>query len=249
MGVWVHKKRFSLWRNQKMCLSLLGWMCLAICLLFLVHVKYSSHSPVTYSPSKPLYLLHREQWRHVDLSSFWELGILQIPSALLLPFLFHYPQGKRKVYDTSNTHPQPWPSSTLPQSSVTSLIIRLSSLCLLVRLSNRCPSPNLPGNLVDALVQIRVSFQLYSFMLLFFWHPTFGSIALWFCFGFLSAVITVQKKKATFNGIMRKTCRSEHSRTHDARSGGGRGGSRAVALKNGGVAQADKKNKDKILNP
>lgn len=147
---------------------------------------------MTHLPSKPLNLVHCVRSRHVNLSGFPELGMLQIPSSLLLPFLLHFPLGERKVYDTSNTHPQPWPSSTLPQSSVTSLIIRLSSLCLLVRLSNRCPSTNLPGNLVD--VQICVSFQHYSFMLLFFWHRPVAPPTLWFCFGSLSAFRTAWKR-------------------------------------------------------
>lgn len=86
---------------------------------------------------------------------------------------------------------------------------------------------------MDAPVQIRVSFQLYSFMLLFFWHRPSAALPCDSVFGSLSAVITVQKK-VTFNGIMRKTWGSEHSRTHDARSGGD-------VVEAGGVAQADKK--------
>lgn len=126
---------------------------------------------------------HCVQYRHVNLLSLWGLGTLQIPSSLLLPFLPHFSQWKGKVYDTSNTHPQPWPSSTLPQSSATLLIIRLSQLCLLVRLSNWCPLPNLAGNYIRIRGASSLNPPLFSAL------PFYGPLLLARTFGSTLPVI------------------------------------------------------------
>lgn len=154
---------------------------------------------------------HCVQYSHVNLSSFWGLGTLQIPSSLFLPFLPHFSLWKWKVYDTSNTHPQPWPSSTLPQSSTTLLIICLSQFCLLVRLSNWCPLPNLTGNYIGIRGASSLNPPFFSALLFY------GPLLLARSFGSTTSCNSVSDlclfynsvKTVTFHGIRRRTVRSE----------------------------------------
>lgn len=131
--------------------------------------------------------------------------------SLFLPFLPHFSLWKWKVYDTSNTHPQPWPSSTLPQSSTTLLIICLSQFCLLVRLSNWCPLPNLTGNYIGICRASSLNPPLFSALLFY------GPLLLARSFGSTPSCNSVSDlclfynsvKMVTFHGIRRKTVRSE----------------------------------------